>query len=439
MTKQLVRKRRCAIYTRKSSEEGLEQDFNSLDAQREACESYIGSQKAEGWLALADRYDDGGYSGGTVDRPALKRLIVDIEAHAVDVVVVYKIDRLSRSLMDFAKLVEIFERNEVTFISVTQSFNTTTSMGRLTLNMLLSFAQFERELASERIRDKIAASRKRGMWMGGRTPFGYLVKDRKLVINEPEAKIVRAIFQRFITLRSATLLARELQSKNVRNRNDRLWDKGSIYRLLSNRVYIGEAVHKGTAYPGEHEAIIERRAWDRARAILQESPHKRATTVRAKTPAILKGLIFDGHGNAMSPAHTRRRGKQYRYYVSQAVLKEKTEAMAAMRVPAGEIEQLVVGQVRRLLGQPELIVATWKELKRAGNPLAEGDVRDALRSFDKLWAELFPAEQARMVQLLVDKVVVSPDRADIHLRIEGFSSLVQEITPAAAIETARAA
>jgi len=439
MTKPIVRRRRCAIYTRKSSDEGLEQDFNSLDAQREACGNFIASQRAEGWLALDDHYDDGGFSGGTLDRPALKRLIADIEGGAVDIVVVYKIDRLSRSLMDFAKLVEIFERNDVTFISVTQAFNTTTSMGRLTLNILLSFAQFERELSGERIRDKIAASRKRGIWMGGWAPFGYEVKDRKLVINEADARVVRSIFGRFITLRSATVLARELHSKGVRNRYGRLLDKGSIYKLLVNRVYIGDAVHKGTAYLGEHEAIIDRRTWDRAHAILQESPRKRATTARASTPALLKGLIFDGHGNAMSPTHTRKRGKQYRYYVSQAVLKGKTEAAATMRVPAGEIEQIAVGQIRRLLSQPEMIVATWKQLKRTGSPLAEQQVRDALLSFDKVWADLFPAEQTRIVQLLVDKVVVAPNRADIHLRADGFSSLVQEIAPAESIKNGRAA
>src|SRR5581483_4411586 len=337
MTKPIVQKRRCAIYTRKSSDEGLEQEFNSLDAQREACGNYIASQKAEGWLALDDHYDDGGFSGGTLDRPALKRLINDIEARAIDIVVVYKIDRLSRSLMDFAKLVEIFERNNVTFVSVTQQFSTTTSMGRLTLNILLSFAQFERELSGERIRDKIAASRKRGIWMGGWAPFGYEVKDRKLIINEADAKVLRSIFARFITLRSATLLAHELQTKGVRNRYGHLLDKGSVYKLLSNRVYIGEAVHKGTAYPGEHEAIIDRRIWDRAHAILQDSPRKRATSVRARTPALLKGLIFDNHGNAMSPTQTRRRGKQYGYYVSQAVLKAKSEGAPSMRVPAGEI------------------------------------------------------------------------------------------------------
>ncbi|CAN5393093.1 hypothetical protein BH10PSE7_BH10PSE7_19410 [soil metagenome] len=322
MTKPIVRKLRGAAYTRKSSEEGLEMEFNSLDAQREACEAYILSQKAEGWILVSNRYDDGGISGGTLDRPALKRLLADIEAGGIDVVVVYKIDRLSRSLMDFAKLVEIFERNSVTFVSVTQSFNTTTSMGRLTLNILLSFAQFEREVSGERIRDKIAASRRKGMWMGGFVPMGYRVENRKLVIHEDEAAIVRLIFERFVKLGSATALARKLAEEGVVSNRGRPIDKGAIYKLLNNRVYVGEAVHKGTAYPGEHQAIVSRSLWDKAHAVLIESPRARAGTTRSQTPALLKGLIFGPDGRAMSPSHTRRRQKLYRYYVSQAVLKD---------------------------------------------------------------------------------------------------------------------
>ena len=258
MKKPVVRKLRCAVYTRKSSEEGLEQEFNSLDAQREACEAYIASQKAEGWVLVPDRYDDGGISGATLERPALQRLLADIEAQRVDVVVVYKIDRLSRALMDFAKLVEVFDRNNVTFVSVTQSFNTTTSMGRLTLNILLSFAQFEREVIGERIRDKFAASRKKGMWMGGFVPLGYDVKDRKLVVNKAEAATVRMIFERFTKIGSATALMLALRAEGVTGKQGKLVDKGYLYKLLNNRVYVGEAVHKGTAYPGEHQAIIDR-------------------------------------------------------------------------------------------------------------------------------------------------------------------------------------
>jgi site-specific DNA recombinase len=289
MKKPIVRKLRCAVYTRKSTEEGLDMEFNSLDAQREACEAYVASQKPEGWLLLGDHYDDGGFSGGTLERPALRRLLTDIEAGRVDVVVVYKIDRLSRSLMDFAKLVEVFDRNNVTFVSVTQSFNTTTSMGRLTLNILLSFAQFEREVIGERIRDKFAASRKKGMWMGGFVPLSYDVNDRKLIINKAEAATVRMIFERFIKIGSATELVRKLRAEGVRGKQGKLVDKGYVYKLLNNRVYVGEAVHKGLAYPGEHQAIIDRVLWDRVHTVLGESPRKRAATPARRRRRCLRG------------------------------------------------------------------------------------------------------------------------------------------------------
>ncbi|MFN9250520.1 MAG: recombinase family protein [Brevundimonas sp.] len=247
VTPPLKRRIRCAVYTRKSSEEGLEMEFNSLDAQRESCEAYVASQRQEGWVLVPDDYDDGGFSGGTLERPALKRLLADIEAGLVDVVVVYKIDRLSRSLMDFSRLVEVFDRQNVTFVSITQSFNTTTSMGRLTLNILLSFAQFEREVTGERIRDKIAASRRKGIWMGGVVPLGYDVKDRKLVINAGEAAMVRGLFERFVQLGSVVELVREANAKGLCSKSGRPIDKGLIYKLFRNRVYRGEAVHKGPA------------------------------------------------------------------------------------------------------------------------------------------------------------------------------------------------
>jgi site-specific DNA recombinase len=354
MKKPVVRKLRCAVYTRKSSEEGLDMEFNSLDAQREACEAYVTGQKAEGWLLVPDRYDDGGFSGATLERPALQRLLADIEARRVDTVVVYKIDRLSRALMDFAKLVEVFDRNNVTFVSVTQSFNTTTSMGRLTLNILLSFAQFEREVIGERIHDKFAASRKKGMWMGGFVPLGYDVKDRKLLINEAEAATVRMIYQRFVRIGSATKLVRALRAEGVTGKQGKLVDNGYIYKLLNNRVYVGEAVHKGTAYPGEHEAIIDRRLWDKVHAVLGESPRKRAMHTRAQTPALLKGLLFAPNGAAMTPTHTRRKGKLYRYYISTRVLKQAADACSVRRVPAGEIEAAVIHHVRALLRAPDL-------------------------------------------------------------------------------------
>jgi site-specific DNA recombinase len=253
----VTRKLRCAVYTRKSSEEGLEQEFNSLDAQREACEAYVTSQRAEGWVLVPDRYDDGGISGATLERPALKRLLADIEHNKVDVVVVYKIDRLSRALMDFAKLVEVFDRNDVTFVSVTQAFNTTTSMGRLTLNILLSFAQFEREVIGERIRDKFAASRRKGIWMGGWAPLGYDIKDRKLVINEQEAKLVRSIFTRFARGTPQQVLIAQLAKEGALNKNGKPINKSYIYRILNNRVYLGDAMHKGTAHPSEHTPTVD--------------------------------------------------------------------------------------------------------------------------------------------------------------------------------------
>ncbi|MDI3470329.1 MAG: recombinase family protein [Pseudolabrys sp.] len=433
MKKPVVRKLRCAVYTRKSSEEGLEQEFNSLDAQREACEAYIASQKPEGWVLVPDHYDDGGISGATLERPGLQRLLADIEAHRVDVVVVYKIDRLSRALMDFAKLVEVFGRNNVTFVSVTQSFNTTTSMGRLTLNILLSFAQFEREVIGERIRDKFRASRSRGMWMGGHPPLGYDVRDRKLVLNEREAATVRMIFERFVRVGSATTLARSLAAEGVLTKRGRPIDRGYLYILLNNRTYIGEATHKGTAYPGEHRAIIPRELWDKVHAILQESPRKRAANTRGQnTPALLKGLLFGPGGRAFTPAYTRRGSRLYRYYVSTGVIKRGPDACTIRRVSAAEVEAAVINQVRALLRTPEIIVRTWKEARRQDNNIAEGDVRKALVEFDALWDEFFPAEQARLIQLLVDRVDVMPDGITIRLRTEGLASVAADLQQKAA-------
>ena len=342
-------------------------------------------------------------------------------------VVVYKIDRLSRSLMDFAKLVEVFDRNSVTFVSVTQSFNTTTSMGRLTLNILLSFAQFEREVIGERIRDKFAASRRKGMWMGGWAPLGYDVKDRKLVVNEAEAATVRALFQRFLRVGSMTKLIVALRSEGMRTKGGKPVDKGYLYRILNNRAYIGEAVHKGIAYPGEHQAIIDRTLWDRVHAILRESPRKRAANTRAQTPALLKGLIFGPTGRAMTPAHTRKGGKLYRYYVSTDVLKRDAEACPVRRIPAAEIESTVVDQLRALLRAPEIVVRTWRAARQSIDALTEADVREGLERFDPLWDELFPAEQARIVQLLVERVDVSTDGVDIRLRTEGLTSLIADL------------
>jgi site-specific DNA recombinase len=428
----LVRKLRCAVYTRKSSEEGLDMEFNSLEAQREACEAFIVSQRAKGWTLVPDHYDDGGISGGTLERPALKRLLADIEADKLDIILVYKIDRLSRSMLDFLNLVETFDRRNVTFVSITQSFDTRSPMGRLVLNVMLSFGQFEREVTGERIRDKVAASRKKGMWMGGWTPLGYEVQDRKLIIHKADAETVRGIFKRFLVLKSATLLARELVANGATNRYGHLLDKGVLYKLLNNRVYVGEAVHKGTSYPGEHQAIVDRKLWDQVHALMKDSPRKRAASARAQTPAILKGLLFGPDGAAMSPTHTRKSGKLYRYYISQSVMKRGTDACPVRQVPAAEIERIVIEQIRSLLLSPEVIVATWRAAQKAGTSLGENDVRIALVEFEPLWAELFPAEQARIIELLVERVDISVTGIDLRLRVAGLTSLCNDLRGATA-------
>jgi site-specific DNA recombinase len=429
-TKALIPRLRCAIYTRKSSEEGLEQEFNSLDAQREACAAYIASQRAEGWIALPTEYDDGGFSGGTLERPGLQRLLADIEARLVDVVVVYKIDRLSRSLMDFSKLVEVFDRNAVTFVSVTQSFNTTTSMGRLTLNILLSFAQFEREVIGERIRDKFAASRKRGMWMGGWTPLGYDVVDRRLVVNEGEADLVRRVFDRFLQLGSVTLLVRELHEQGATTKQGKPFDKGVLYKLLNNRVYIGEAVHKGTAYPGEHEALIEPATFQQVQEVMASNGRQRAASTRRETPALLKGLIFTGSGRALTPTHTRKGSRLYRYYVSTDVIRGRAETSnseALVRMPADLVETATVKEVLRLVRSPEVVAETIRLVRAEAPDATELDVIAALDQFWGLWATLIPAEQARVIRLLVERVVVKPDSIAITLHAAGLGQIAREM------------
>ena len=436
------KKVRCAVYCRKSSEEGLEQDFNSLDAQRDAGLSYIQSQKHEGWIAVGDRYEDGGFSGGNMERPALKRLLADIERGLVDCVVVYKVDRLTRALTDFAKLVELFDTHSVTFVSVTQSFNTTTSMGRLTLNVLLSFAQYERELTGERIRDKFAASRKRGLWMGGIPPLGYNVVNRKLVVNDAEADLVRLIFRRFLELGSATRLVEELAAASHRTKS---WttqdgkerqgsriDKGFVYKLLNNRLYLGEAVHKGVSHPGEHTALIDGVTWERVQTILAENSRRRGNATRADTPAPLKGLLrCTACGSAMTPSHTRRRGRLYRYYTCMTAIKQGHTSCPVRSLAAGEAETLVLAQVRHLLRSPEIAARTLAATGES-DPACEREIVDALASLDTVWDSLFPTEQQRLLHLLVEQVGVTTEGFEVHLRAAGLRSVATELQGAAA-------
>jgi site-specific DNA recombinase len=348
------RRVRCAIYTRKSTEEGLEQDFNSLDAQREACEAFILSQKQEGWVALQTQYDDGAYSGGTLERPALQRLLDDIRGSKVEVVVVYKIDRLTRSLLDFAKIVEVFDAHSVSFVSITRAFNTATSMGRLTLNVLVSFAQFEREVTGERIRDKIAASKKKGMWMGGYPPLGYDVKERRLVVNEAEAETVRHIFRRYQELASVHVLQEHLNQVGIVSKRHTAQDgslygakpiaRGALYHMLQNRIYRGEIVHKGQAYPGEHEPIIDDDLWQDVQKTMAANRVDRGAGKGNRHLSLLAGFIHDAHGEPMTPSHAVKKGVRYRYYVSRSLLTGGEKATKrGQRLPAAHIEALVTG------------------------------------------------------------------------------------------------
>src|SRR5258708_4756420 len=353
--------RRCAIYTRKSSEEGLEQEFNSLHAQREACEAFIKGEAGEDWRLIRTHYDDGGLSGAAMERPALQRLMADIDKGLVDAVVVYKVDRLSRSLTGFAKMVEVFDARGVSFVAVTQQFNTTTSMGRLTLNVLLSFAQFEREVTGERIRDKIAASKKKGMWMGGLIPLGYDVLDRRLAVNQPEAETVRGIFRRYLELGSVRLLMEDLNRRGIRSKvrvakngkqsGGNPFFRGALYALLSNPIYIGVIRHKGVHHPGLHESILDRELWDATQLLLRSRSVNHAPRARKSAPSPLTSKLFDESGQSLTPSHAVKGERRYRYYVSRNLIKGTANlTQRGWRLPAPEIERTVASAAYTLLG-----------------------------------------------------------------------------------------
>lgn len=441
----LTPKRRCAVYTRKSTDEGLDQEYNSLEAQRDAALAFISSQRHEGWIANDTGYDDGGFSGGNMNRPALKRLLADIQDGHVDVVVVYKIDRLSRSLGDFAKIVDLFDAHGVTFVSVTQQFNTTTSMGRLTLNILLSFAQFEREVTGERIRDKLAASKAKGMWMGGVPPLGYDVKDRKLVINEPEAALARDIFTRYAEHGSAAQLVRELQieghttkswvTQGGRHRAGKVIDQQYLFSMLRNRLYLGEISNHGQSYPGQHQAIIDRELWDAAHIIIEK--RKKGPRVRnTENPALLAGLLYAPDGQRLLPTHTTKKdGRRYRYYVPY--LEKRQGAGASTQpgqrgmgsLPAAEIESAVLSQVHQVLQAPEMIIGVWQ----AGMALKEKQTFEepkvllAMRQISAVWKHLFPTEQHRIMRLLIERVQLRADGLDIIWRDDSWHQFRREL------------
>lgn len=373
---------RCAIYTRKSTEDGLEQEFNSLDAQREACAAYIVSQKHEGWTPVSDHYDDGGFSGGSMDRPGLKQLLADVQAGKVNVIVVYKVDRLTRSLADFAKIVDVLDAADASFVSVTQSFNTTTSMGRLTLNVLLSFAQFEREVTGERIRDKVAASKAKGMWMGGPVPLGYDIRDRKLVINEIEAESVRRIFRRYLEVGSLHDLVAILEADGITTKHRQMssgrefggtpFRRGGLAHLLNNPVYVGEVRHRQAVFPGEHDAIIDRKLWDAVQARLRDNIVGTRPSQRAQHCSLLAGRIFDGEGRRMSPSHANKGTQRYRYYVT---LRDGITSGGAptWRVPAHDLEHIVVETVARWLESSDHQMADARDEQSSAAIVAKRD------------------------------------------------------------------
>ena len=412
---------RCAIYTRKSSEEGLDQSFNSLDAQRESCEAFIASQRAEGWRPLSTRYDDGGYSGANMERPALQRLLENIDAKRVDTIVVYKIDRLTRSLLDFAKIVEVLDARGVSFVSITQQFNTTTPMGRLTLNILLSFAQFEREVTGERIRDKIAASKRKGMWMGGRAPVGYDVKEKKLVVNAEEADVVRELYTLYLELGCVSKLKARLDSRGTKSKlrvsanglrsGGAAYSRGALYRILQNRIYLGEIPHRGQSYPGEHVAVVPRELWERVQERLRSDNQGRRTGIRAKVSNLLVGLIYDASGNRFTPSQTLKNGKRYRYYVRRSSPGGATDSRVPVSVPAHEVETQVLSRLKALFeSQIELI-------DRVGMPEDSPVItKELLSSAGKLvcdWKSCSPTSIVQFVRRVVTRVLVRDTRLDV--------------------------
>jgi site-specific DNA recombinase len=424
---------RCAIYTRKSTEEGLEQEFNSLDAQREACAAYILSQRHEGWTELPDIYDDGGYSGGNMDRPALRALLAKVAAGKVDVIVVYKVDRLTRALSDFAKIVDVLDAAGASFVSVTQSFNTTTSMGRLTLNVLLSFAQFEREVTGERIRDKIAASKAKGMFMGGPVPLGYNVVDRKLIVDEGEAATVRMIFTRYLELGSGRALQVELDQRGVRSKRrtyrggrpygEQPISRGPLYVILQNRIYVGDMVHKGKAYPGLQEAIIDQELFDRVQAQLASARVQRRHGVNAREPSLLAGLMRDEHGRMMSPSHAVKQQRRYRYYVSQVDDARGDLTIApAWRVGAVEIERIIcctlTAEIHRRVDarirKGDLDSAVIVRLQDAG--------KDATAVLDHAPG----SDQRALLLALISRIDVSTTSLMIEFKLDAIDALLAE-------------
>jgi DNA invertase Pin-like site-specific DNA recombinase len=423
MNKEVKKTVRCAIYTRKSTEDGLEQDFNSLDAQREACEAYIKSQQHEGWTTIDKAYNDGGFSGGTLERPAIKELFKDISAREVDIVVIYKVDRLTRSLMDFSKIVELFDNNQASFVSITQSFNTTTSMGRLTLNMLLSFAQFEREVTGERIRDKVAASKKKGMWMGGCVPIGYEIADKKMLVQKHFASVIKIIYEKYLELKSVCKLKTYLDKSNISSRSGKDFSKGNLYNILSNNTYVGLVTHKENEYKGEHEAIIDIETFEKAQKLLLENRVDKNCGLKSSSNSLLAGKIFDDKNNRMSPSHSNTRKRKYRYYISLAVTKlKKGQEGSVSKIPAGEIEKFVAGEVKNFLQNTKKVQNLIKDY----NVTNQNGILNAIKNITDF-------SNPRLVRAVLEKIVISKEWIEITLSqnqlIETLKNLANDLEP----------
>jgi len=424
--------KRCAIYTRKSTEDGLEQEFNSLHAQREACEAFITSQRHEGWKPVRVAYDDGGFSGGTMDRPALKQLLAAVDRHEVDIIIVYKVDRLTRSLADFSKIIEQLDAKDVSFVSVTQQFNTTSSMGRLTLNVLLSFAQFEREVTAERIRDKIAASKKKGMWMGGNLPLGYDAEDRKLIINENEAVSVRQLFQLYIELRTVRLLKQEADRQGIttkqlhridgRKAGGKPFSRGSLYRLLSNPLYLGLIPHKGETYLGLHEGIIGQKTWDQVQSIIAGNSKERSSPTNMKAPFLLTGLVFDESGEPLYQSQTRKKGKRYRYYVSKRLAQNTNHDAGGWRLSAQMLEATIITPIRDLLRDQSQMMDV---LHLKNHPLSDLQKLNnvAISLADKLMMNDADT-QRNILQAIIHRVALAPHSILIELSRKAVAELL---------------
>lgn len=414
-----IKTKRCAIYTRKSVEDGLEMEFNSLDAQREAGEAYIASQKGNGWVCLPERYDDGGFSGGNTNRPALKKLLEDAQSKLIDIIVVYKIDRLSRSIIDFAELSKKLDNWGVAFVSVTQKINTQSSSGRMMLNILITFAQFEREVIAERVKDKMSASRKKGKWVGGSVPMGYKVVGKKLVPEPNESVVVQRIFQRFLEIQSPKQIAYELNQAKILTKQGKVWDTQHIYRLLNNHTYVGDIFYMNEIWKGEHKALIERETWALTKKFLKTNAPAPDSSRQIDSVAALKGIIRCGHCNsAMTPTRSERRGRRYYYYHCCKDMKRAESICPIKQVPAGEIEKIVYEQLQKVLPSPEIILAVSN--KTGIRP------RDVVEMFSKeFWEEITPGERRRLTQLLLERVVIEEDGVSLEIRTAGIKSIME--------------